>query len=198
MRHEPLVAPVSPGTALARLAQVGGALERHPTIAQVLPPDAVSQLQSHRESLLQALEADDAAFTVAALKNAQDHLCHIYEQVVAAGAEPGAYAALRFPDPSQESLQPIDTSTVIATFSMPVAQVWTTITFLDAPGATAYWLHEVRTINGQLAQDAMLESNAPLFPRVRIPSGSHVFRIESRNPSHSVLSDEFTIEVPVL
>jgi len=198
MRHEPLIAPVSPGAALARLAQVTGALERHPAFAQALPADAIAQLQGARDALLRALEADEAISIVTALGAAQDQLCRLYQQLIAAAVEPAFYAALHFPDPAQAVLQAIDTGTIIATFSMPAAQVLTSIAFLDAPGATAYWLHELRVINGEIAQDAMLESYTPLFPRVRLPCGTHVFRIESRNPSCSVFSDEFTIEVPVL
>jgi hypothetical protein len=114
--------------------------------------------------------------------------------------------ALGFPTGVQLSdpfaLAAPDEKSVVATFTLNGKQVLTSLAFERAPGATAYWLHVVRTWEEdgetQRIEDPILESPAPLFARVRLPLGPQVLRLKSRNPSASRLSEEFTIEVPDL
>jgi hypothetical protein len=201
MIDEPLVVPVSPGSALVRLAQVGGALQRHAHIARALPEDALQQLQSRRGELLAAIESGERGRTADTLRAAQNSLRQLYEAVCQPGLwsadeTPAVYAALGFPDPLRSGLQTVDVSTVLVTFSMPHRQVLTTLSFQDAPGATAYWLRMIRVINGMEAEDPTVSSYAPIFTRQRIPSGPHRLRIESRDNSTFKISEEFQIVVP--
>ena len=92
----------------------------------------------------------------------------------------------------------MDVQSVLVTFSKPIGQVLTTFAFQDAARATAYWLIEVRFLRGERLEDYLIETSAPLFPRLRLPLGSHTFRIESRNSYDFTVSDDFTVEVPAL
>jgi hypothetical protein len=92
---------------------------------------------------------------------------------------------------------------VQVTFTRFGKQTLTNFAFRDAPGATAYWLREVRYIDNERSEwarleDPLIESYVPLFTRVRLPVGTRHFRIESRNPHENAVSEEFTIEVPPL
>lgn len=229
MIDEPLVVPVSPGSALVRLTQVKAALQRHAALALALPGDIPARLQRERDNLLNALETDQPATIASALRAAQNCLCQLYETLgqlspnlaptlpasaedeaglTAHGASPNGmasvaqptslYSALGFPDPAQTAVQTVDIQSVLATFSKPVRQVLTTLAFQDAPRATAYWLVEVRFLRGERLEDYLIETSAPLFPRLRLPLGPHTFRIESRNSQHFTISDDFTVEVPAL
>ena len=95
-------------------------------------------------------------------------------------------------------LLPVDISTVVATHFKPVKQVFSTITFREAHGATAYWLHQVSRVDGEDYIDAVVENYAPYFSRVRLPVGTHRLIIESRNTSYSIHSEMFEFEVPAL
>jgi hypothetical protein len=201
MNDEPLVVPVSPGSALVRLAQVGGALQRHDNIARALPDDALHQLHSRRGELLAAIESGERGAIEDTFRAAQNHLRRLYEAVSQPGLwsadeAPAVYAALGFPDPLRNGLHAVDVSSVLVTFSMPHRQVLTTLSFQDAPGATAYWLREIRVINGLEVEDPTVSSYAPIFTRQRMPSGPHRLRIESRDNSTYRISEEFEIIVP--
>jgi hypothetical protein len=201
MIDEPLIVPVSPGAALVRLTEVGGALQRRADIARALPEDALQQLQSTRGDLLAAIESGARGAIEETLRAAQNHLRLLYEAACQPGLwsadeAPSVYAALGFPDPLRNGLQTVDVGTVLATFSMPRRQVLTTLSFRDAPGATAYWLREIRVINGLEVEDPTVSSYAPVFMRQRMPSGGHRLRIESRDASTFKISAEFEITVP--
>lgn len=226
MIDEPLVVPISPGSALVRLTQVKGALQQHAALAHALSGFSLERLQQERDSLLSALETNQPATIATALRAAQNCLHQVYETLGSLnpdlatalpasaggatehGASPNGvvtvapptnlYSVLGFPDPTQTGVQPVDIQSVLATFSKPVRQVLTTLSFQDAPRATAYWLIEVRFLRGERLEDYIIETSAPLFPRLRLPLGPHTFRIESRNSYHFTVSDDFTIEVPAL
>jgi len=206
---ETLVRPVAPGEAIVRLAQVSGGLQRHAAIAALLPQAAPSNLQKHRAALLDALESGNHTRIAGALHEAQDELRRLYISLCrplleddlspeSAAERLAQLAALGFPDPRVTDAQPVDVATVITTFSLIRGQVVTTLHFQEAPAATAYWLHEVRYFDDERLEDAILESPAPLFPRVRLALGKRHLRIKSRNAHTSVISEEFTITVPDL
>lgn len=192
MIDEPLVTPVSPGSALVRLAQVAGALQRSPQAATLLPAEAIASLQKARQTLEEAVEAGDYTAVRPALRDAQQVLRGLYQSLG------GEAAAPIFGLPIGTAVQPVNIATICATFTRPERQVLTTLAFDDALGATAYWLHELRELRGQILEDSILETLSPVFPRLRLPIGPHRFRIESRNPSESVTSAEFSVEVPPL
>jgi hypothetical protein len=160
-------------------------------------------LQTNRGALLVALENDEQGAIEAALREAQNRLRGVYEALSQPGLfdpeqAPAVFAALRFPDPLQPRVQPVDASRVVATFACPRNQVLTTLSFEDAPGSIAYWLREIRTIerSGEILDDALLQNFAPVFHRVRIAPGVRRFRIESRDNSRIAVSDEFEITIP--
>ena len=201
MTDEPLIVPMTPGSAIVRLTQVSGALKRHPTITGVLQADAAAQLEQHRATLLGAIEAGDYAIIEPAFRAAQQHLSRLYETLCQPGLwgadEAGThFAALGFPDPLQIEIQPIDVTTVLPTFCKPRAQVLTNLSFQPAAGATGYWLFEVRYFDGERVEDAVIGSTSPYFSRIRLDCGTRHLRIESRNPSSWARCDEFKIEVP--
>jgi hypothetical protein len=203
MIDEPTVIPVSPGAAVARLSQVAGALQKNADIAAALPSETAAQLRSQRDALLQALENDAPNEVEAALRAAQVSLRQVYEAISQPGLwtveqAPAVFAALRFPDPLVNGVQPVDASRVVATFSCPRKQILTTLAFEDAPGSIAYWLREIRTIEatGEILDDHMVENYAPVFHRLRIAPGVRRFRIESRDSSKIAVSDEFEITIP--
>lgn len=193
---EPLICPVSPGAALSRLSEVIGALERHQAGEHTL------LLRAAREELMAALESGAPEATSAALVAAQQKIIACYEALTDAEL----CADAKFPPPGQVSyrkrhLEVVDLSSVQMTFARFGKQIMASFAFRDAPGATAYWLREIRYIDDERTEwarleDQVVQSTTPLFSRVRLPPGTRHFRIESRNPSGSVVTDEFTIEVP--
>lgn len=203
MPDEPLICPVTPGAALCRLSEVLGALARQDAL-----PDWVEGLRASREELSGALEKGVPDDLASALRAAQEKLAACYGHVCTLEQATALCAALGFPapgkmKPGERFIAMVDLSTVQVTFTRFGKQVLANFAFRDAPGATAYWLHEVRYIDGERSEwarleDPVMESYTPLFARVRLPSGTRHFRIEARNPHTSVVSDEFTIEVPSL
>jgi len=197
--------PVSPAAAVVRLSQVKGALARQNSLAGLFSPDTPAQLQSTLDNLLNAIETGDHAAVADAFQAAQRELCRLYEALCQSTGEgeaaanlSAAFAALSFPPPGLRIVQPVDVTTVFATFTKSERQVLTTLVFEHAAGATAYWLREVRTLHGEPIDDHLLESYSPVFTRVRLAIGPHVFRIETRNPRQFTVSEPFTIEIPAL
>ena len=138
-----------------------------------------------------------------ALSQAQTAIRAVYD---ACSADSALAIRLGFPDPEikiKDFVATVDTSTVVATHFKPLKQIFTTISFEEAHGATAYWLFEIRSLSNapkgeDEAVDAILENYAPYFSRVRLPVGKHRLVIESRNPSKSTRTEEFELEVPAL
>jgi hypothetical protein len=201
MHNEPSVAPVTPGEALARLSHIIGTLRRHAHLAQALAPETGQNLQNARQTLTEALEAGEQNLMQNALESAQRAVQSTYE----AACQPGIWSAeeapahfrlLGFPDPLEEKLQTVDVSTILTTYTQPARQTLTTLTFAEAPGATAYWLRQTRVVQGEDTLDYLIESYSPVFSRVRLKPGRHRFNIESRNPHEQVLSEEFILEIP--
>ena len=100
-------------------------------------------------------------------------------------------------------VEAIDLATIQVTYTRFGKQVMANFSFRDAQGATAYWLHEVRFIDGERSEwarleDAIMESYSPVFTRVRMGGGTRHFIIESRNPHKSAFTQEFTLEIPSL
>ncbi len=194
---EPLICPVAPGTALVRLSEVIGALEKNKAVAQTAP------LRAAREDLMDALENGAQDAIEQTLRAAQEALIACYQ----AGDEE-LCAAAHYPAPGNVThkarhLEPVDLTSLQVTCARYGKQVMVSFAFRDAPGATAYWLREVRYIDNAREEwarleDQLIQSFTPLFSRVRLPSGTRHFRIEARNPAGGVVSDEFTIEVPEL
>ena len=192
---EPLICPVSPGTALVRLSEVIGAFEQE-------NGQDITRLRLAREELLSALEGGSQDAISEALHNAQEALIVRYESC----DSEELCAAAKFPPPGKVSykarhLEPVDLTSLQVTFARFGKQVMVSFAFRDAPGATAYWLREVRYIDNERAEwarleDQIVESFSPQFSRVRLASGTRHFRIEARNPSGGIVTDEFTIEVP--
>ena len=196
---EPLICPATPAAALWRLERLQGAL------AQEEEWDAMPILH---KSLAQARETiQDAARTQpnvgTALAQAQNAIRAVYDAVV---SDPARTVRLGFPDPNntiKNFVATVDLSTVVTTHFKPQKQIFTTIAFEEAHGATAYWLFEIRSLANaprgeDEAVDAIVENYAPYFSRVRLPVGKHRLVIESRNPSKSTRTEEFEIEVPNL
>jgi hypothetical protein len=202
LSDEPSIAPPTPGAAVVRLSQVIGALRSASPKANDVP-SMVEKLASARGALLEAAERGEKLGTV--FGNAQNALRQLYAQTIESQPDEDSRALalmhLGFPDPrliASESVLPIDVSTVVATHFKPERQVFTTISFDEAHGATAYWLLEVRYFGGERIVDGVLENYAPQFSRVRIPVGTHHFIIQSRNSHYSAKSAEFTLEIPQL
>lgn len=204
MIDEPLVVPATPGACLARLAQIEGALHRHAPIAHLIAPesDAALPLKTAREELTRALGEGFEAVRPA-FESAQNTLRRLYETACRPGLfppedAPAWFAALGLPDPLEKRVQPIDVTTVLATHFMPQRQVMTTIAFEHAPGATHYWLRETRFLRGERLEDFMVEAQQPIFARLRLPVGAHIFQVQSRDSSHHAMSEEFSVDVPQL
>ena len=203
---ESTITPPNPGAALVRLSQVIGALHRSPYSNSVPEnADALAQpLIDARQSLYKAIENNENLGTPfsEAQKTLQELFARIAQTHAAdADAQAAALLDLGFPDPrliAQARVAPIDVSSVVVTHFKPVKQVFTTLAFDEAHGATAYWLHEKKWICGEPYVDAVIENWAPQFTRIRMPIGKHCLIIESRDPSYSVMSQEFEIEVPKL
>ena len=195
---EPAIVPFASGEVLVRLAQIIGALNHE---AQSEP------LQTAKANLLAAIESGGRGAVGSTLHAAQAELSGLY-QTVKEDAE--QCARLGFPVAEfvadEYSIAPIIIDSVTATFTITGKQILTSIAFERAANARFYWLHEVRhfpTHNphqqaAERVEDPVIESSAPFFDRLRLPSGPRVLRIKSRNLSTSVLSEEFTIHVPFL
>lgn len=196
---EPLVAPLSPAAALERLLEIEGVLARNAELVQVL---ATPQIGEMREEMMQAIGSNDSAFIAGIWGKAQQMLGELYASTCSSAEAVRAlngFNLLNWPDPNREegSVQPVDISTIIVTHTRPVKQVHTYFSFARAPGATGYWLHEIRrTVLGEDYEDATLSSNQPCFTRVRMGAGVRRFRIESRNPHSIAFSDVFDVEIP--
>jgi len=203
MPDEPLISPVTPGAALCRLSEVLGALARQNALS-----DWVEALRAARNELSGALEQGVPDGLANALRAAQEKLSACYSHVCTLDEAAALCAVAGFPAPgkvapSARFIGSVDPSTVQVSFTCFGKQVLTSFAFRDAPGATAYWLHEVRYIDNERSEwarleDPLVESYTPLFARVRLGAGTRHFRIEARNPHTSVISDEFTVEVPSL
>jgi hypothetical protein len=192
---EPLICPVSPGAALSRLSEVIGAAAR-------LNVETMA-LREAREGLFAALESGAPDAIGAALQNAQAALIACYESADEALCDAASFPPPGAVSPKARFLEAVDLTSLHVTFARFGKQIMASFVFRDAPGATAYWLREVRYIDGDRSEwarleDQVMESFTPQFSRVRLPSGTRHFRIEARNPSESVTTDEFTIEVPNL
>lgn len=193
---EPLICPVAPGAALVRLSEVIGAFGRHDAA------ENMASLRLAREELLNALEGGNQEAIGQALRGAQDALIACYQ--ACENVELCVAAKFPLPDkvsPKSRHLEPIDLTSLQMTYARFGKQVMVSFAFRDAPGATAYWLREVRYIDNERAEwarleDQIVESFTPQFSRVRLPPGTRHFRIEARNPSGGIVSDEFTIQVP--
>ena len=201
---ESTITPPSPGAALVRLSQVIGALSRSP-YSNSVPENAQSLARSliiARESLCKAIESGGNVGTPFsdAQKTLQELFAHISQtHADDANTQAQTLLDLGYPDPrllADARVAAIDVSTVVVTHFKPVKQVFTTLAFSEAHGATAYWLHEKKWVCGEPYVDAVMENWAPQFPRVRMPVGKHTLIIESRDTSYSVMSQEFEIEVP--
>ena len=203
---ESTITPPNPGAALVRLSQVIGVLHRPPYSNSV--PETGATLARPciiaRESLYKAIENGENVGTPFA--DAQKSLQELFAQTVAnnaddADAQAEALLNLGFPDPrllADARVAAIDVSSVVLTHFKPVKQVFTTIAFDEAHGATAYWLHEKKFVAGEPYIDAVIENWAPQFTRIRMPVGKHILIIESRDTSYSVMSQEFEITIPQL
>lgn len=204
MTEEPLLMPFTPGAAIERLSHIRGALAKHAEIAAVLPPSTPNHIETARQALLLALESGDQGTRQGALVASQDYLRQLFATLSQPGLFPEGegsahFAALGFPDPSKkekEALRPLDVSSVIVTFTRPERQIFTTIAFEHSPGAIGYRLRQTIVVAGEDFIDDTLESPVPVFRRVRLPVGEHRLRIESRNHSYFVLSEEFKVVVP--
>lgn len=219
LSDEPAIAPPTPGALLVRLSQVIGAL-RDETFGPLLDaalrsragsdaapkassvPSIGEKLASARAALLHALEKGEALGEVFAA--GQHVLRELYALVtLVEGDAERSHALARLGFPEAQLLQTqgvlaVDLSTLVLTHFKPQRQVFSTLTFTEAHGATAYWLLEVLYVDGQRVVDGVVENYAPQFSRVRMPIGTHHLIIESRNPHHSARTAEFSIEVPRL
>lgn len=200
MTDEPLIRPVTAGTALVRLSEVLGALKRHSDLLAALPSDIHDDLRKRREALLDAVEQGPSKVLESTFIAAQSALQRLHE-TISQGTDKAQAAqyliALGFPDPALTGeVQPIDIGSLLITFSRPKKQVLTTFAFREAAGAMAYWLHEIRFLRDERLEDPIVQNYAPLFQRVRIAPGPRTFRILSRDTHKSVASDEFSFKVP--
>ncbi len=207
LSDEPSIAPPTPGAVIVRLSQLLGKLEcrqSSPTLASNAVPNFTEKLASVRGALLEAIEANQTLGTP--FQNAQNTLREFYADVAQSGASDAENAenlvAFGFPDPRTiDAASPVcavEIGSVVATHFKPQRQVFTTLSFGEAHGATAYWLFEIRTLDGERFVDGVVENYAPQFSRVRLPVGKHVLMIESRNSHRAARSEEFEIEVPDL
>jgi hypothetical protein len=100
-----------------------------------------------------------------ALRDAQNALRRVYETACQPGlwsAEdaPQAFQLLNFPDPLRpDTVHPVDVSQVSVTFALRGRQVLTTIAFPEAPGATHYFLIELRSIDDEIVEDYKVDNN---------------------------------------
>ena len=202
LSDEPSIAPPTPGAVLVRLSQALGALSGDALNASNVP-SMPEKLASARENLISAIENGEKL--AAPFSCAQNALRELYAQITAQNEDETARAQLLlqlgFPDPrlaASERVLPVDISTVVATHFKPEKQVFSTLSFAESHGATAYWLLEVRYFDGERLVDGVVENYAPQFSRVRLPVGTHFLIIESRNHHYVARSEEFEFEVPQL
>ncbi len=204
---EPSIAPPTPGAVIVRLSQVLGVLsatkdEAAPNASAV--PNSTEKLASARGALLQALECGRNLNT--SFGAAQNALRELYSQLAQTQGTDETRAELLtrfgFPDPrfisAESPVSIVRVSSVVATHFKPQRQVFTTISFDEAHGATAYWLLEVRYLGEERFVDGVVENYAPQFSRVRLPVGPHRFVIESRNSHRAAQTEEFSLDVPAL
>lgn len=207
LSDEPSIAPPTPGAVLVRLSQVIGiwnstASESAPKASAV--PDSGEKLASARGALLQALECGQNIGP--AFNQGQNALRELYNFLAETESEEETRAALLnrfgFPDPrfisAESPVSQVALSSVVATHFKPQRQVFTTLSFDEAHGATAYWLLEVRYLGEERFVDGVVENYAPQFSRVRLPVGPHRFIIESRNAHRAARTEEFSLDVPAL
>jgi len=194
---EPSIRPATPASTLWRLSHLVGALERETSWNAM--PILHEKLARALTDLLNVAASNHNPQT--AFENAQSSIREVYDAATGAG-DTQRVVRLGFPDPSiaaKDTVGPVDISTVVVSHFKPLKQVFSTISFEEAHGATAYWLLEIRVLgDGSEAFDAIVENYAPYFSRVRLPVGKHRFVIESRNPSKHARTGEFSIEVPAL
>ena len=201
-RHtdEPSIHPATPPATLWRLAKLRGALGRE---------TAWNAMPIYQESLARAfqnleLAAGNSANVSEALARAQGAIYAVYEAASSENDDAALLVRLGFPDSrlkekEPDRVGPVDVSTVVASHFKPLRQIFTTISFEEAHGATAYWLLEIRILSdGTEAIDAIVENYAPYFSRVRLPVGKHRFVVESRNSSKHARTEEFELDVPAL
>ncbi len=207
LSDEPSIAPPTPGAVLVRLSQVIGILSAVSSEAALnasAVPNFTEKLASARGALLQAIE--NGCSLGAAFNQAQNVLRELYKNIAESSEEDEARAAVLtrfgFPDPrfinAASPVSPVRVSSLVATHFKPERQVFTTISFDEAHGATAYWLLEVRYLGDERFVDGVVENYAPQFSRVRLPVGPHRFIIESRNSHRAAQTEEFSLEVPAL
>lgn len=200
MTDEPLIRPVTAGTALVRLSEVLGALKRHDGMLGALPQGVRDDLCNRREALINAIERGSSKTLESTFIAAQTALLQLYE-TISQNSDTDAAAryleVLGFPNPAHSGeVQPIDIGSLLVTFSRPKKQVLTTFAFREAAGAMAYWLHEIRFLRDERLEDPIVQNYAPLFQRVRIAPGTRTFRILARDTHKSVASEEFSFKVP--
>ena len=202
LTDETSIAPPTPGAALVRLSEAIGAVRRVQS-NETAVPETAEKLASARAQLLESLEQN--RFVDEAFRASQNALRELFAQTLSSTpdsiSQSQRLGELGFCDPhlkEKSRVLPVDVSTVLATHFKPQRQVFTTLCFREAFGATAYWLLEVREFDGQEILEGVVENYAPLFSRVRLPVGAHRLVIESRNPSHTARSEEFVVEVPAL
>jgi len=187
MTDEPLIRPVTAGTALVRLSEVLGALKRHSTLLMALPNGILDELQKRREALLTAVEEGSSKSLESTFIAAQTTLQQLHETIFQSSGKAEAaqhLVALGFPDPTQSGeVQPIKISSLLITFSRPKKQVLTTFAFREAAGAMAYWLHEIRFLRDERLEDPIVQSYAPLFQRVRVAPPSEEFSFKVPEPA---------------
>lgn len=206
LSDEPTLAPPSPGAAIVRLSQVLGELRQGK--ANLVPKDELvpewsKKIEESRADLLQAVEQRQDIG--AAFSGAQTTLRGFYAALVESQPDatmlPALLKVFGFPDPFRsvdDWVHPVDVDSVVLSHFMPERQVFSSFSFDEAPGATAYWLWEVRFFEDQRLEDAIVENYAPQFSRIRLPVGEHSFFIESRNRHRSVRSAEFQVTIPQL
>ncbi len=185
-----LIGPPSPGLALARLHQVEARLPLEWL-------DLVAEAAVAREDLEQCIAA--AHDVQGSLSRAQHALSLAWERARACEQAEALCRSLGFPPPAMKAdeVGPVDVSSIIITHTRPLRQVLSTIAFADAPNATGYRLFETKVlVNGEDYEDSMVSNYLPTFTRVRLASGEHRFRIESRNAYARTLSEFFTVSVP--
>jgi len=200
MTDEPLIRPVTAGTALVRLSEVLGALKRHSALLAALPHGISEDLCKRREALLDAVEQGPPKALESTFIAAQTALQQLHETISQSPDKEEAaqyLVALGFPDPTLfGEVQPINIGSLLITFSRPKKQVLTTFAFREAAGAMAYWLHEIRFLRDERLEDPIVQNYAPIFQRVRVAPGPRTFRILSRDTHKSVASEEFSFKVP--
>ncbi len=206
LSDESTITPPSPGAALVRLSQVIGALRRS-SLSNSVPENAeklARPLIKTRERLYKAIESGENVGTpfCQSQKELQSLFARVCETHCAdETAQAQALLELGFPDPrllAAARVSPVNVESVVVTHFKPQKQVFTTLAFDEAHGATAYWLYEVKEVAGEPYVEAIIENWAPQFTRIRMPVGPHRLFIESRDASYFVHSKEIEIEVPAL